>query len=437
LSYLERYLMLLPVRRWLIAKGRDPRFGGIALSLAGVAAISWANVSPAGSYIRTWTHVAPWSSPLDLRLTYRAWVNQALLFPFFTLVGLEIRREITAGELRTVRRAGIPVIAALVGMAVPALIYTACVAGGAGSKGWGVPMATDVAFALGALAFVGPKAPRLRIFLMTLAVADDVASILVLVVFYSVHIRVGWLAAGLVALVALVAVWAGAPLARPIAARAATTSRVAVRAYLPDASRAEGSVRIVLVAVVWWSFLHAGVEAAVIGILLGIFGPRRATGNKSLSPRVRAWVRGLEPIVDVVILPVFALANVGIRLFGADLTSGAAGRVFLAVVVARVIGKPVGITLGAVIGRKVTRTQRSGAPLKNLVGVGALASIGFTVPLLIIPVALPAGSLTTAATAGLLVGSVLGVALGATIFRLGPVHHLDPEPTDPDVARAA
>jgi NhaA family Na+:H+ antiporter len=399
---------LLDVRARCRALLHDGRFGSLMLVAAGLAALAWANAGSSDGYRTTWTATAVWSTPLGLHLSYRDWINQGLLLPFFTLVGLEIRREITAGELRTIRRAGVPVIAALVGMAVPAAIYSLVLLGGTGARGWGIPMATDVAFALGALAFVGHSAPRARVFLMTLAVADDLASVLILVVFYSARVNPVWLIVGLLAAAALVLIWAR---------------------RLPSAP-----VRIGLAALAWWAFLHAGVEAAVIGVALGVFGPaRRSDRGRAVVPHVRALVRGLEPVVNVAVLPLFALANIGIRLRGFDLFSGPSLAIFSAVVLARVLGKPIGVVLGARLGYRVSGTDRRAALSgRSLAGVGAVASIGFTVPLLIIQAALPAGSQATAATAGLLVGSVLGVAAGALVFRVrrprrpSPVPSVDP-----------
>jgi NhaA family Na+:H+ antiporter len=407
---------------WLSRVVADGRMGGVTLVVAGVAALIWANAGSAGGYAGTWGATAAWSGPLGLHLSYRDWVDQGVLLPFFALVGLEMRREITAGELRTVRRAGVPVIAALVGMAVPAAIYSLVLLGGPGARGWGIPMATDVAFALGALAFVGRAAPRARVFLMTLAVADDLASVLILVVFYSARVDPVWLAAGLAATASLVVAW---------------TLRLPV-----------GRLRLVLGALAWWAFLHAGVEAAVVGVALGVFGPARPdAGVGSVIPRVRSLVRRLEPAVNVVVLPLFALANVGIRVQGADLLTRSSIGIFAAVVAARVIGKPAGVIAGARLGSRVSGLdRRSALPFRSLAGVGAVASIGFTVPLLIIQAALRPGALATAATAGLLAGSVLGVAAGAAVFRIpalrgnqparppsGPPRSM-PSPADPSEA---
>ncbi|MHB1785261.1 MAG: Na+/H+ antiporter NhaA [Acidimicrobiales bacterium] len=387
---------------------RGDRAGGLTLTLAAVGALAWANWPGNHSYLDLWMKVAPWSRPLGLDFTVRDWVNQGLLLGFFALIGLEIRREITAGELRSLRRAIVPVVAAMAGMATPALIYALGVAGGPGARGWGIPMATDVAFALGALALIGGTSARARVFLMTLAVADDIGSVIVLVVVYGRHTRFGWLMVGLLALTGLVIFW------------------VRWRRF--------GWLRLLLVGVAWWAMLHAGVEAAVIGVTLGVFGPRRQSAPSSREPSappagVRAWVIRLEPVVNVVILPVFALANVGIVLSGPGLASGPALRVFVAVVLARLIGKPLGITVATLVLVHFNKDiYQPRIVTRSLVGIGSVASIGFTVPLLIIQLALPTGPIATAATAGLLAASVLGAGAGAVILRAHGPSSISPMP---------
>ncbi len=385
----------VPIGRRVMTRLRSDRTAGVSLTIAAIAALVWANFpGDASSYPSSWNNVAS-VAPLGLHMTVRDWVNQTLLLAFFAVVGLEIRRELTAGELRTVRRAAVPVVAGLTGMAVPALLFVACVAGGRGAGAWGVPMATDVAFALGALALVGTGSARGRVFLMTLAVADDIGSIVVLVVFYSHRTRGLWLAAGLGVLVLLVVVW-----------------RRRLRA---------GPGRAALGLVVWWCMLHAGVDAAVVGVAIGAFGPRRRraeAGPGYGAPRVRRWLARIEAPVNVIVLPLFALANAGIRIDGSTFRDSAAVRIFAAVVVARVAGKPLGIVAGAVATRRLLpEATQPHVPGRARFGIGAVASIGFTVPLLIIARALPPGPLTVAATAGLLVSSVLGVALGGVLLR--------------------
>ncbi len=376
---------------------RGDRAGGIALTLASVVALAWANWPGTHSYLRLWDAVAPWSRPLGLNLSVRDWVNEGLMLAFFAGVGLEIRREVVAGQLRSWRRAAVPVLAAVGGMAIPALIYTAWVAGQQGSHGWGIPMATDVAFALGALALLGRGvSARARTFLMTLAVADDILSIIVLVIFYSQRISLGWLLGGIVALALM------------------TAARLR---WQPP-----GWAILALGMAAWWAMLQAGVEASVIGAAIGALAPKRRSRRESqagvTAPGVRRWELRLEPWVNVVILPVFAVANVGLSLFGSGLGTPTALRIFVAVVVARIVGKPLGITVTTWLVRRMgssspsTRLER-----RSLLGLGSVAAIGFTVPLLVIRAALPPGPEAAGATAGLLAASVIAVGEGLLVLR--------------------
>lgn len=369
------------------ARLADDRVAGFGLLTAAGAGLTWANW-PHSSYPTFWT-----TSRGLLHLSLQGWVDQGALLAFFAVVGLEIRREVVAGELRTVRRAAIPVAAALVGMAVPALLYLAVVAGGPGTSAWGIPTATDVAFALGALALVGRVPGRARIFLLTLAVADDLVAIALLVVVYSHGVRPLWLAGGLAATAALAALW---------------WSRAKV-----------APLRIAVAALAWWSMVRAGVEASVIGAALGTWGPRRRPAHGPPSRRVRTWLTRLQPAVNLAVLPLFALSNVGVVLTGDVFAGAAAERIFVAVVVARVLGKPLGILAGTAVARRVTgQPHQPRIGTRVLVGSGAVAGIGFTVPLLIIGAALPPGPEATAATVGLLVGSLLSVGGGALALRL-------------------
>ncbi len=376
-----------PRRRTWVIWLADDRAAGIGLLLAAVAALAWANW-PSSGYQHFWT-----SRHELLHLSLREWVNQGVLTAFFAVVGLEIRREVISGELRTLRRAAIPVGAALAGMAVPAGLYAAVVAGGPGARAWGIPTATDVAFAVAALALVGRVGARARMFLLTLAVADDLVAIVVLVAVYNQGVKVAWLLGGAGSLAVLVALWW-------------TRARI-------------GPIRVASAVAAWWSMLHAGVEASVVGVALGAWGPRRRSDGGGPNPKVRLWEARLQPVVNGVVLPVFALANIGIALTGRIFADAPAERIFFAVVAARVLGKPAGILTGTAIARRVThRRDQPRMTRRILLGTGAVAGIGFTVPLLIIAAALPVGPEASAATAGLLAGSVLSVVTAAVAVRL-------------------
>lgn len=255
-------------------------------------------------------------------------------------------------------------------------------------------MATDVAFAVGALALVGAgRSPRLRVFLMTLAVADDIGSVIILVCFYGSHLRVAPLVIG-VTCIALMGVW---ELVRP----------------------AGIGFQLVLGTIGWLALARGGAEAAVIGVAIGVWAlPSPVAGAWARLRGPRGWERRIEPWLALAILPLFAVANAGVSVRGVSAWSTGAVTVFVAVVVARLAGKPVGI--GATTWGMTKAAGGPSGPVlasRDLLGVGALASIGFTVPLLIIRAALPAGPLTDSATLGLLVATVLGAGASFVILH--------------------
>jgi NhaA family Na+:H+ antiporter len=320
----------------------------------------------------------------DVAGSARGVINEDLMSAFFLLVGLEIRREFVAGELRSVRRAAPPLLAAVAGMVVPAVIYAAIVRHAPESGGWAIPMATDIAFALGALALVDADLSlRARTFLLTLAVADDVLAILVLVVFYGRHFEAWPAALGLVALAAIV-----------------VGHRLGRGAIIASVIAGAGA---------WFAFSRAGIEPALVGFPVGLLIPTKTFGPRRLE-------RMLQPWVVLVVLPVFALANVGVQLDVSSIVEGTAGSVFLGVLLARVIGKPLGI--GAVV--LLLRAAHHDPKVEHghLLSAGALAAAGLTVPLLVIDLVLPEGRVADAARAALLVGSVCAVVLGWCIHVL-------------------
>lgn len=318
---------------------------------------------------------------------------------FFLVVGLEIGRERRRGDLADVRAAVVPLAGALGGMAGAGLIYAAVAHGGPGSSGWGIPMATDIAFALGALALLGRWVPSgLRVFLLTLAVADDIGSVVVMAVFYSSSTRT-------VPLIAAVAV-------------------VATLVLLRRLTRAS-SVVVVIGGVGLWVLLAAGgVEPALAGVVAGVLVPGRTEpGGPDPAERLE---RQVAPWSAFVVLPLFALANAGIT-FHADMLAGpGAVAVFWGVALARVAGKLGGITLACltVVGLGLGHLP-VGVRWRHLAGGAAVAGIGFTVPLLIAELAfVHQPHLVAAAELGLFAGSAAAFAVGAAILvwsgRQGP-----------------
>jgi Na+:H+ antiporter, NhaA family len=400
---------------------REETAGGAVLVAAAVLALAWANSPWQASY-----H-ALWRTGLEVRLGHlslgddlRGWVNEGLMALFFLVVGLELKRELVDGELRSWRQAVLPVVAAAGGMLLPAAVYAAGNAGRPGAAGWGVPMATDIAFALGVLAMVGPRVPpALKLFLLALAVVDDLGSILVVAVFYSGELRLPGLAAaaGLVVLVL-------------------GLRRLRV---------GWGPVYVAAGGGLWLALHAAGVNAALAGVAMGLLTPARpfsrpeAVGDPSRllaeapgPAPVREVVReargtvstverlehDLHPLTAFLVVPVFALANAGVTVHAAALTEPGAAAVLAGLVAGRVFGKPAGILLAVWLAvRFRLAAAPAGAATRHLVGVATVAGIGFTVPLFVADLAFPGGEFEAAVKLGLLAASVVSGLAGVLILR--------------------
>lgn len=364
--------------------------GGVAMTAAVVAALVWSNLG--GSYDAVWSHPVHWFTAPGLT-TVRGWVNNALMTLFFLGVGLEIGRERACGSLHGARNAVLPVVAAAGGMVGAALVYLATVAAtGAFSvaRGWGVPMATDVAFALGAMALLGRRVPpALRVFVLALAVADDVGSVIVLAFVSSARLH-PWALAGALGVLAATLL-----LRRRI--------RVAWWPYL------------LAVAAEWFLLVEAGIEPTLAGAFVGIVVPCAAiAGQRSASGRLEGSV---APLSILGVLPVFVVANAGVAFSGFVLGHGAKG-VLVGVLVARLIGKTGGIALAATLVVRFSIIELpAGVRWSQLGGAAALCGMGFTVPLLFAASAFAGHpSLLDASRLGLLGGTVLALALGGPIL---------------------
>jgi NhaA family Na+:H+ antiporter len=365
--------------------------GGIVLLGATALALLWANSPWAPGYEGLWTtRVAVELGPLHFDEDLRAVVNDGLMAVFFFVVGLEIKREMVTGELRDPKAVGLPVVAALGGMLVPAAIYASLNAGGRGSAGWGIPMATDIAFALGIAALLGDRVPGpLRVFLLTLAIADDIGAILVIAVFYSGGLSWSWLAL------------AGGGLALTAGLRRLGVWYVAVYALVGVA--------------VWFAMHESGVHATIAGVALGLLTPVHPArpGQEPVAERLE---NALHPWTSFGVVPVFALANAGVPLGAAALGDALTSPVGLGIAGGLVAGKTVGITAGswAAVRLGLGRLPE-GASWRQLVPVAALAGIGFTVSLFIAGLAFDDAALRETATLAILVASVLAALLGAAL----------------------
>ena len=360
----------------------DEAVGGVALLIGAIAALVWANVSPGGyeSFWHTSADVA------GLHLDLRHWINDGLMAVFFFVVGLEIKRELVTGELRDRRAALLPAIAAAGGVAVPALLFLAITAGSGQTAGWALPAATDIAFAIGVLALLGDRVPTgAKLFLLTIAIVDDIAAIAIIAVVYTDTIAVGWLlaASATFALVAAMRL-AGVPW---------------VMAY-------------VVVGIGAWVALHeSGVHATIAGVALGLMTPATPVGGREVLVELE---HRLHPISALAIVPLFALANAGVPLGGGVIGDALSGRLAWAVVVGLVIGKTLGIAGGTFLGlRGGWGRLPDGVAHAHVWGLAMLGGIGFTVSLFIAQLAYDDPAAIATAKIGILAASVIAALLGA------------------------
>jgi NhaA family Na+:H+ antiporter len=359
--------------------------GGIALLFAAIAALVWANSPWSDSYASLWSHeITVGSEGLSITNSLRHWVNDGLMTFFFFVVGVEIKRELVEGELSDRAKARLPVAAAIGGMVVPALIYFAWNPVGSGVRGWGIPMATDIAFALGVIALLGRRVPRgLKLFLLTLAIVDDVGAIVVIAVFYSTGIDFAWLG-GAAAVVA--AIYA----ARRLGAR-------------------HPLVVVAPALVLWVCFFQSGVHATLAGVVLGLLIPAGTEHDRAFLDRIE---RGLHPWTSFVVVPVFALANAGIALGPDALRDAAASPITWGVATGLVVGKIVGIVGVTMIGPRLRLGRLpAGVGTRQVIGIGAVAGIGFTVSLFVAELAFN-GTRLQEAKIGILAASLVAGLLG-------------------------
>jgi NhaA family Na+:H+ antiporter len=410
---------------------------GIALLLAAAAALLWANSPAAESYEALWH--APFTVGFGELFTSRPlhfWINEGLMTVFFLVAGLEIRRELYEGALATPRLAAFPLAAALGGVAIPAVIYLAANGGhDVLRSGWAIPTATDIAFAVGVLALLGKSIPSaIRVFLLALAIIDDVVAVVIIAAFYSGGVDItGLIVAGCGALLVL------------------AFQRLGVGAAY---------AYVIPGAVLWWGLLHAGVHPALAGVVLGLMTPvvsvrrseepahvlaaralndlgRHSQGaghdrallaeplkrlrhaQRELVPPVVRVQRALHPWVAYGVMPLFALANAGVSLEGIDYASSESRRVVLGVAAALLIGKPAGILLGSWVAVRLRFCRLPpGVTWRGVVLVGCLGGIGFTMSIFVATLAFTDGPLLAAAKSGVLLGSALAAALGLALGRV-------------------
>ncbi|UPK76316.1 Na+/H+ antiporter NhaA [Nocardioidaceae bacterium SCSIO 66511] len=409
----------------LLDRLRTESGSALLLVIVAVFALLWANSPWSDAYTDLWHTSASFQvASLGLDMDLHHWVNDGLMVVFFFLIGLEVRQELAVGSLRDRSRARVPLVAGAAGVVVPALIYLAVVGGGEAARGWGVVVGTDTAFLLGALAIVGPAmSSQLRVFLLTMTVVDDFLAVSIIGVVYSEDLQVAPLLValgciGLLALLARTRQWRSAPY-------------------------------VLVVIVLWYATVEAGVHPSLAGMAAGLLVPAYATQRhkveaaKSLfrdywqSPQAgaeRSVRRGLARSISVnerlqeslrgasalVIIPVFALANAGVDLRGGLLGDALGSQITWGVVLGLVIGKLLGISVATFAAVRLSMGQLpEGVGRGSVLGGAALSGIGFTVSLLIVGLAFDSTSaLGREATVGVLLAMVAATALGWLIFRI-------------------
>ncbi|HWH32163.1 MAG TPA: Na+/H+ antiporter NhaA, partial [Egibacteraceae bacterium] len=409
-------LVVQPLQRF----AQTETSAGVLLALMAIVALIWANSGWYENYHHLWeTEIGLDVGGWGLHLTLHEWINDGAMAIFFFVVGMEIKRELVHGQLRDPRAAALPVFAAVGGMVVPALIYTALNGGEPSSNGWGIPMATDIAFAVGALSLVGKRLPTsLKIFLLTLAVADDLGAIAVIAIFYSTGVQLQWI--GIVALTAA-AVW--------------VLQRMHVRWLAPY---------VVLALFLWFATHESGVHATIAGVVLGFLTPAhpfhppkraaqvlhraldRVTADKrgedsdvdeyelldvarlsreAVSPLARLE-NALHPWSAYLILPLFALSNAGVRVVDSDFGELLTRPVTLGVMLGLVVGKPLGVVAASWIATKLRiGVLPAGVTWPHVTAVGLFAGIGFTVALFVSGLSFTDPDLSDGSKVGILLAS--------------------------------
>ena len=327
-------------------------------------------------------------------------INYGLMTIFFFVVGLEIKRELVAGHLSSVKKAAMPFLAAIGGMAVPAAIYLV-IAGGQAPEGWAIPVATDIALAVGLLAMMGPSVTlSLRSFLLALAVIDDIGAILIIALVYSTGITFSWLAAALITILVIVLL-----------------GKTSVDSFL---------IYIVLGLLLWYSLYRTGVHPTLAGVILGLLTPHRVMphadfedsddGSVSYVEYVEAK---LHPVSSFVIVPLFAFVNTGVVITSESTRDAATSAIAWGIFIGLVIGKPLGIVAASYAASKARVADLpDGAAFNKVVATGSAAGIGFTVALFIADLAFDDATLQNIAVVAVIVASVVSALISTAFFKL-------------------
>jgi len=410
---------------------------GILLIIFTVVALAWANSPWSAIYHDLWhTHlVVAIGDLLSFDYSVHHWINDGLMVIFFFTVGLEIKRELLVGELSSMQKASMPIAAALGGMIVPAVLFVLFNSGGDGAGGWGIPMATDIAFVVGIMALLGPRVPlTLKIFVLALAIADDIGAVMVIAIFYTSEISIAALIVAAVVLIGLVIL-----------------NKLGTKSIIPYT---------ILGIILWVAFLKSGVHATIAGVLLAFTIPASARYNtkrfsaktkdllnkfdetgehgenvlsnegrqtdvmaieenckKILTPLQR-FEHGLHPWVSFFIIPLFALANAGVTLAGMDVIGALTSPVSLGIIVGLFIGKQVGIFGFSWLAVKLKLASLpEGVNWKMIYAAGILAGIGFTMSLFIAGLAFSDEALIDLSKIGVITGSLISGIFGYILLK--------------------
>ena len=361
---------------------------GLLLIAAATVALIWANSSVSESYGALFhSTVGIRSGSFVFERSLEWVVNDVLMAIFFFVVGIEIRKELHDGQLSEWRRAALPVVAALGGMAVPALLYLAFAGAPETHAGWGIPMATDIAFALGVLILLGKRVPAaLRVLLLAVAVIDDLGAILVIALFYSSGLALSGLLLATLGLLVIVGLRAMGVRSKPL--------------------------YIVPGAVVWAGVYAAGIHPTIAGVMVGLLTPVHAWSGVEQKSPADQLLHALHPWVSYAIMPIFALANAGVNLSGLSF-AGSGAKVTTAVIVALLLGKPIGVVASSLLAVRVKlAVLPKGLGPRHLLLLGVVAGIGFTMSLFIAQLAFADETLLGAAKLGVLIASALAMVVG-------------------------
>jgi len=426
-------ILLKPINEFL----HQEASGGILLIICTVIALAWANSPWSDSYHHLWhTYITiNLVSLLNLNYSIHHWINDGLMAIFFFTVGLEIKRELLVGELSSMQKASLPIAGAIGGMVAPALFYIMFNLGGKGANGWGIPMATDIAFVVGIMALLGPRIPlTLKIFVLALAIADDIGAVLVIAIFYTAEISITALIIAGIVLIIL-----------------AVLNRLGIKSLIPYT---------LLGIILWVAFLKSGVHATIAGVLLAFTIPASSRYNtQKFSDKIKGLIKkfdstgdhgenvlsnqerqttviaieescekvltplqrfehGLHPWVAFFIIPVFALANAGVTVAGLDILAALLSPVSLGIIVGLFVGKQFGIFTFSFLAVKMKfASLPEGVNWKNLYGAGILAGIGFTMSLFIAGLAFSDPTLIDLSKIGILTGSLLSGIVGFMFLK--------------------